>query len=77
MPITIAEPAPNGVYDFNAELTPLEMAIMLKYYSVTLARREDEYDAGRGGGGVDDAGGLVENSSHLYHTVFAYFDHSD
>lgn len=50
---------------------------MLKYYSVTLARREDEYDAGRGGGGVDDAGGLVEISSHLYHTVFAYFDHSD
>lgn len=74
VPITIAEPAPNGVYDFNAELTPLEMAIMLKYYSMTLARREDDADAGSG---VDDAGGLVQISSHLYHTVFAYFDHSD
>lgn len=75
VPITIAEPVPDSVYDFNADLTPVEMAIMLKYYAMTLARRED--DASTAGSGADDASVPVEISSHLYHTVFAYFDHAD
>lgn len=70
VPITIADPVPDVVYDFNKNLTPVEMAVMLKYYSMSSANRRDV-------AGDDDDTQTVRISSHLYHTVFEFFDDSD
>lgn len=66
-PITIGERTPNVVYDYNKELTPLEMAIMLKYYSMSLANRDR----------ADDDTPLVAITPHLYHTVSEHFERAD
>lgn len=34
-PIEIADHSPGAVYEYNADLTALEMAIMVKYYAIT------------------------------------------
>lgn len=64
-PITIDERIPNVVYDYNKDLTPVEMAIMLKYHSMTLANR---------GNGNSD---ILKITPRLYHTVYEHFEHTD
>lgn len=64
-PITIGEQMPNVVYDYNKDLTPVEMAIMLKYHSMTLANRDS-------GDNI-----TLTITPHLYHTVSEHFEHTD
>lgn len=67
-PITVGEMTPNVVYDYNKDLTPLEMAIMLKYHSMTLANRD---------GGDDDDDTPLTITRRLYHTVSEHFERAD
>lgn len=60
-PITIGEQMPNVVYDYNKDLTPVEMAIMLKYHSMTLANRGDNNNT-------------LTITPRLYHTVSEHFE---
>lgn len=64
-PITIGEQIPNIVYDYNEYLTPVEMAIMLKYHSMTLAN----------GDNVNN--NTLAITPRLYHTVYEHFEHAD
>lgn len=64
-PITIGEYIANVVYDYNEELTPVEMAIMLKYHSMTLANSDN----------VDN--NTLAITTRLYHTVSEHFEHTD
>lgn len=64
-PIVIGERVPNVVYDHNKYLTPVEMAIMLKYHSMTLANSDDVNKD------------TLAITPRLYHTVAEHFEHAD
>lgn len=63
-PVAHEEHRPNAVYTVNGDLTPFEMAVMIKYYAVNDTRHEQQQQQQQSQVFVTD---------HLYHTIAPYF----
>lgn len=67
--ITFEDPAYDIIYDVNNELTSMEMAIMVKFYSLQCAAYKETDPS--------DSNNLVKITATLYHTIAKWFYDDD